>query len=103
MNIYFGMVGKGPLVGKNMNVMSGFGQLMNIALHKLLGTPIKNKFLPDDGYFHGAGKPKGLRVKTVQDFLINGNSLVHHFINAQFLFAEVVSFFDHTLSQFTVI
>jgi len=103
MNIYFGMVGRGPLVGKNMNVMSGFGQLMNIALHKLLGTPIKHKFLPDDGYFHGTEKPKGLRVRIVQDFLIHGNSLVHHFINAQFLFAEVVSFFDHTLSQFTVI
>ena len=94
MNMYIGMVGGGPLVGKNMNVMSGLGQLMNIALHKLLGTPIKNKFLPDDGYFHGVEKPKRLRA----DFLINGNSLVHHFINAQFFFAEVVSFFDHTLS-----
>ena len=103
MNIYFGMVGRGPLVGKNMNVMSGFGQLMNIALHKLLGTAIKNEFLPDDGYFHGTEKPKGLRVRIVQDFLIHGNSLVHHFINAQFLFAEVVSFFDHILSQFRVI
>ena len=103
MNIYFGMVGRGPLVGKNMNVMSGLCQLMDIALHKLFGTSIKNKFLPDDGYFHGAGKPKGLRVRIVQDFLINGNSLVHQFINAKFLFAEVVSFFDHILSQFTVI
>ena len=101
MQMYVGVVGRGPLVGKNMNVMSGLGKLMNIALHELLGAPIKNKFLPDDGYFHGAGKPKGLRVRT--DFLIHGNSLVHHFINAQFLFAEVVSFFDHTLSQFTVI
>ena len=95
MNIYFGMVGRGPLVGKNMNVMSGFGQLMNIALHKLLGTPIKNKFLPDDGYFHGIEKPKGLRVRIVQGFLINSNSLVHHSINAQFIFAEGVSFLSH--------
>ena len=94
MKMYIGMVGRGPLVGKNMNVMSGLGQLVNIALHELLGTPIKNKFLPDDGYFHGVEKPKRLRA----DFLINGNSLVHHFINAQFFFAEVVSFFDHTLS-----
>ena len=103
MNMYIGMVGRGPLVGKNMNVMSGLGQLVNIALHELLGTPIKNKFLPDDGYFHEIEKPKGLRVRIAQGFLINSNSLVHHSINAQFLFAEVVSFFDHILSQFRVI
>ena len=54
MNMYIGVVGRGPLVGKNMNVMSGLDELMDIALHKLLGTPIKNKFLPDDGYFHDA-------------------------------------------------
>jgi hypothetical protein len=53
MKMYVGVVGRSPLVGKNMNVMSGLGQLMNVALHELLGTSIKNKFLPDDGYFHG--------------------------------------------------
>jgi len=80
MKMYVGMAGRGPLVGENMNVMSRLSQLVNIALHKLLGTAVKNKFLPDDGYFHGAGKPKWLRIRT--DFLINGNGLVHHFINA---------------------
>ena len=95
MKMYIGMAGRIPLIGKNMNVMSGLGQLMNVALHELLGTPIKNKFLPDDGYFHGIEKPKGLRVRIVQDFLINSNSLVHHSTNAQFIFAEGVSFLSH--------
>ena len=103
MKMYVGMVERGPLVGKNMNVMSGLGQLMNIALHKLLGTPIKNKFLPDDGYFHGAEKPKGLRVRIVQGFLINGNSFVHHSINAQFIFAKGVSFLGHGPTKFGLI
>ena len=49
------MAGGRPLVGKNMNVMSSFSELMNIALHKLLGTAIKDKFLPDNGYFHITG------------------------------------------------
>ena len=95
MQMYVGVVGRAPLIGKNMNVMSGLGQLMNIALHKLLGTPIKHKFLPDDGYFHGIEKPKGLRVRIAQGFLINSNSLVHHSINAQFIFAEGISFLGH--------
>ena len=95
MKMYIGMAGRIPLIGKNMNVMSGLGKLMDIALHKLLGTPIKNKFLPDDGYFHDIEKPKGLRVRIAQGFLINSNSLVHHSINAQFLFAEGVSFLGH--------
>jgi hypothetical protein len=40
MKMYFGMVGGGPLVGKDMDIMSGFGKLVNIALYKLLGTSI---------------------------------------------------------------
>jgi hypothetical protein len=59
MKMYIGMAGRIPLIGKNMNVMSGLGKLMDIALHKLLGTPIKNKFLPDDGYFHGIENKRG--------------------------------------------
>ncbi|MBT5027102.1 MAG: hypothetical protein HOM97_01800 [Nitrospina sp.] len=46
------VLGRCPLVGKNMNIMARFSELMNIALHKLLGTSVKNKFLPDNGYFH---------------------------------------------------
>ena len=95
MKMYIGMAGRVPLIGKNMNIVTGLGQLMNIALHKLLGTAIKNELLPDDGYFHGIEKPKGLRVRIVQGFLINSNSLVHHSINAQFIFAEGVSFLSH--------
>ena len=95
MKMDIGMAGRVPLIGKNMNVMSSLGKLMDIALHKLLGTPIKNKFLPDDGYFHDIEKPKGLRVRIAQGFLINSNSLVHHSINAQFIFAEGVSFLSH--------
>ena len=52
MKVYVGMIGGGPLIGKNMYVVSSFGKLLNITLHKLLGPSIKNKFLPDDGYFH---------------------------------------------------
>ena len=95
MKMDIGMAGRVPLIDKNMNIVTGQFLLMNIALHKLLGTPIKNKFLPDDGYFHGIEKPKGLRVRIAQGFLINSNSLVHHSINAQFIFAEGISFLGH--------
>ncbi len=56
--MYIGMAGRGPLVGKNMNVMPSFGKLMGVASYKLLGTTIENKFLSDDGYFHYESEPK---------------------------------------------
>ena len=95
MKMYIGVVGGGPLVGKNMNVVSSLGELLDIALDKLLGTAIKNKFLPGDSYFHGAGQPKELRVRIVQNVMINGYNIVHHYIKAQFFFSEGVSCFSH--------
>ena len=95
MKMYIGVVGGGPLVGKNMNIVSSLGELLDIALNKLFGTAIKNKFLPDDGYFHGAGQPKELRMRIIQNVMINGYNIVHHSIKAQFFFAEAVSFFSY--------
>lgn len=93
-NMNIRVTGGGPLISKNMNIVPGLSQLVNIALHKLLCTTIKDKFLPNDSYFHYEVKPKGLRVRLVQDIHIYSNCLIHHIISTQFFFTEGIRFFD---------
>ena len=83
-----------PVIRKYMNIMTSFGKLMNIALNKLFGPTIKDEFLPDDGYFHCVVL-KDLRIGIVQNVMINGNSVIHHFIRTQFVFAKGVGFPSH--------
>ena len=52
MNPYVRVDGRGPLMGKDVDLVTGFGKMGSILRNELFRAPVVHVFLSNDGDFH---------------------------------------------------